>query len=274
MNKILAVWISLLSFNIAAEGVDNLKTINSNQVALTLSSYAYKEPSLGVKMEATNAGIEYFGTYKHTENLFSLYSVDYNNAGITSSKVKYTGSGTKSSVPQDYINLKAAIGHDFIYDDFILSPYVGFGYRYLDQDLTGTTSTGAVGYTRKSTYQYIPIGIIHKKNLDSNAKLETTLEYDYLIVGNQRSGFDGFNGGSYSGFSAVNNKQKTGYGINLTVLYKKDNWGVGPYFKYWDISKSETVTSSYYSGSTKYNYTAYEPKNQTNEYGVKFTYSF
>jgi outer membrane protein W len=241
--------------------VDSLNTQSTNQLGLTMSSYAYDESSLGVKMEATNIGVEYLSTYAFKNNWFLLGEFDYNNGSV-----KYTGSGTASGIAQYYYNLKGAVGYDFAFDSFVVSPYIGLGYRFLDQSLGGVrTSTGAIGYDRKSTYNYIPIGAIHRFAVkDNKAKIETTLEYDYLISGNQYSGL------STAGLPNQNNKQTSGYGLNLTILYKQDNWGFGPYYKYWNIDKSQTNTFDS-GGST---WTVYEPQNTTNEYGVKLTYSF
>jgi hypothetical protein len=245
----------------AQSSVNSLMTQSTNQIGLTVSSYAYEESSLNVKMDATNIGIEYLGTYAFKNNWFLLGEFDYNNGSV-----KYSGSGTDSGIPQYYYNLKGAVGYDFAFDSFVVSPYIGIGYRFLDQSLGGTTtSTGAIGYDRKSTYNYIPIGATHRFAVNDNkAKIETTLEYDYLISGNQYSGL------STVGAPNQNNTQNSGYGLNLTILYKQDNWGFGPYYKYWNIEKSQTNTFAV-GGTT---YTVYEPQNTTNEYGLKLTYSF
>jgi outer membrane protein W len=199
-----------LGYVAAQSSTQNLKTQSVNQMGLTVSGYVYDEPSLSVRMTAINVGVEYLGTYAFQNDWFVLGQVDYNNG-----PAKYSGSGTASRIPQYYVNLKAAFGRDFAFDGFVLSPYIGFGYRYLDQALGGVvTSTGARGYDRRSTYNYIPIGVIHRFAVNDNkAKLETTLEYNYLISGNQ-----------YSGLAAANpflvnqnNAQNSGYGINCSI---------------------------------------------------------
>jgi hypothetical protein len=38
-------------------------------------------------------------------------------------------------------------------------PYAGLGFRYLYNDLRGTSSTGAIGYRRESHYFYVPLGV-------------------------------------------------------------------------------------------------------------------
>ena len=254
-------------FVAAQSSPQNLKTQSASQLGLTISGYIYDEPSLSVRMTAINVGVEYLGTYAFQNDWFVLGQMDYNNG-----PVQYSGSGTASGIPQYYVNLKAALGRDFAFNGFVLSPYIGFGYRYLDQALGGTvTSTGAKGYDRRSTYNYIPVGVIHRIAVNDNkAKLETTLEYNYLISGNQYSGLAAAN--PY--LSNQNNAQNSGYGINLTILYKQDQWGFGPYYKYWNIADSQTNTNSFVAAGRQFIYTTKEPANTTNEFGVKLTYSF
>jgi len=269
MNKLLLL-ISILLLplgNLAAQPTpENLKTQSANQLGLTLSGYVYDEPSLNVRMTAINVGVEYLGTYAFQNDWFVLGQIDYNNG-----PVKYNGSGTASGIPQYYVNLKAALGHDFTFNGFVLSPYIGIGYRYLNQAFGGvTTSTGAPGYDRRSTYNYIPIGVIHRVAVNDNkAKLETTLEYNYLLSGNQYSGLAAAN----PVLGNQNSTQNSGYGISLSFLYKQDQWGFGPYYKYWNIADSQTNPTNFVASGMRYS-GFYEPANTTNEFGLKLTYSF
>ena len=262
--------------------VNNLKTQSLNEVGLTVSTYKYSEPNLTdltgntmtVTSKATNIGLEYLGTYSLKNDWFLLAEVDYNNGNVT-----YNGSGTASGIPQYYYNLKGAAGYDFGFNGFVLSPYVGLGYRYLSQALGGvTTSTGARGYDRQSTYNYIPIGVIHRMNINTKSILVTTLEYDYLISGSQYSGLSALNGTSggvtYAGIPNATNTQNSGYGVNLSVMYKEDKWGVGPYLKYWNISQSDTVYGNFTRNGVAYRGGVLEPANNTIEYGVKGIYRF
>jgi hypothetical protein len=247
-----------------------LKTQSLNELSLTVSSYHYNEPSLNVKMDGTNIGAGYLGSYSFGNDWFVLGSIDYNYGPVS-----YSGTGTQSGIPQYYYNLKAGVGYDFAFNSFALSPYIGIGYRLLSQTWGNTTtSTGAQGYDRQSTYNYIPIGLTHRFAVSEKGKVETTLEYDYLISGNQFSALSSLNGGAVSGLSDSNNQQNTGYGINLTVMYKEGDWGVGPYYKYWNISQSNTNYSNATVNGVPVRYSVYEPANNTNEFGLKVSYRF
>jgi hypothetical protein len=256
---------------------ENLKTTTSNEIGITISSYKYTEPSLSVTSKAINYGLEYQGIYAFKNDWFLLGVFDYSNGD---NKYASPGSGTLNGIPTSYYNLKSAIGYDLSFDGFNLSPYVGLGYRFLDQKLGGmTTSTGALGYDRQSTYNYLPIGVIHRFAVNGDkAKLETTFEYDYLLSGNQFSGLSILNrttnGVTTSGIPDSNNAQKSGYGLNLAVMYKEASWGFGPYFKYWNIQQSVTNTAVISIGGVRVNATAVEPANNTKEYGLKAVYRF
>ena len=275
-NLLVAALLTAAASGVMAQTAPTLKTQTGNEIGVTVSSYAYSEPSLNVSMKATNLGLDYTGTYAFGNDWFVLGNLNYNNGSV-----KYSGTGTQSGIPQYYYDIKAAVGYDFAVEGIQLSPYIGLGYRFLSQQWGGTsTSTGALGYDRQSTYNYIPIGVVNRIAVNDNkAKIETTLEYDYLISGNQYSGISSLNGttggNTYAGIPNQNNSQTSGYGLNLTVMYKEDSWGVGPYFKYWNIQQSNTSTFGYTKNGVPYvGATLYEPSNNTKEYGVKAIYRF
>jgi hypothetical protein len=265
----------LVTTNVYAQSsAVDLKTKTGNEIGVTISSYSYTEPSVNVSNKAINYGVEYQGTYAFGNDWFAFGEFDYNNG-----KNNYSGSGTVNGIPTYYYNLKAAVGYDFAFEGFNLSPYVGFGYRFLSQQLGGmTSSTGAKGYDRQSTYNYLPVGVTHRMAVGAESTLDTTLEYDYLLVGNQYSGLATLNGtyggSTYAGIPNVNNRQNSGYGLNLTVMYKEDDWGVGPYFKYWNIQQSDTAYATITKNGSGSRYSAYEPANNTKEYGIKAIYRF
>ena len=62
--------------------------------------------------------------------------------------------------PDWIFETRAVVGKDYLPRSGIsLSPFAGLGYRYLYNDLRGTTSTGAVGYQRYSQFLYAPVGL-------------------------------------------------------------------------------------------------------------------
>jgi len=249
---------------------DYLRTRDGQELGLTLSSYSYQEPSVSVGMTAINYGLEYQKTSLLSGGQFLLSGIDY-AAGTD----RYSGSGTLN-VPKYYYNAKLAIGTDWVYGSQIVSSYIGFGYRFLNQTGGGmTTSTGAVMYDRQSTYLYIPVGLKQRSLTVDGGMLESSFELDYLLSGNQFSGLSVINNFGYTGSNDITTRQTSGYGLNASFMYKRpDGWSLGPYWKYWNISNSDLATWTYKSGSTSYTKSMYEPANTTEEFGFKALYQF
>ena len=247
-----------------------LRTQDAQELGLTLSSYSYQEPSVSVGMTAINYGLEYQKTSLLSGGQFLLAGIDY-AAGTD----RYSGSGTLN-VPKYYYNARLAIGTDWVYGSQILSPYIGFGYRFLNQTGGGlTTSTGAVMYDRQSTYLYIPVGFKQRALTGDGGMLESSFELDYLLAGNQFSGLSVMNNFGYTGSNDITNRQTSGYGLNASFMYRRpDGWSLGPYWKYWNIASSDLATWTYKSGSTSYTKSMYERANTTEEFGFKALYQF
>jgi hypothetical protein len=245
---------------------NSLRTRGVQEIGLTVSNYAYQEPSASVSISAINYGLEYQKTTLLNDGRFILAGIDY-----ATGTDRYSGSGTLD-IPRYYYNGKIAIGADWAYRSGIISPYIGLGYRFLNETGGGlTTSTSDVMYDRQSTYLYIPVGFKQRSLTGGGSLLESSFELDYLVSGNQFSGLSVMNNFGKSNSSDVNNRQTSGYGLNASVMYKRpDGWSLGPYWKYWNISKSDLGTWTYTSGSTS----VYEPANTTEEFGFKALYQF
>jgi hypothetical protein len=265
-NKLsLAVILTLLSSLTFAQQIPGLNTVTGNELGLTISNYFYKEPSIGVDIKGQNkAGVAYTGTLAFGGNWFAKADLRYVNG-----KTNYSGSGTAIGDPDWYYDARGLFGKDFIVSGQVVAPYAGYGYRYLFNDGRGITSTGAGGYRRESNYWYIPIGINHKMHLSSHSKLDTTIEYNYLLDGKQVSHLS-----DVAGYSDVKNKQNKGYGYRVSSMYVENNWALGPYFYYWSIDQSNMVDSIVVSGGVENKITLYEPKNNTKELGFKVSYKF
>ena len=244
----------------------SLKTQPGAELGITVSSYRYEEPSLNVKLDGYKGGVDGAVITIPGGDWFLRWEGRYEYG-----KVDYSGSGTKSGNTDWYFELRGMAGKDFDLGTYSLAPYIGVGYRYLYNDIRGTTSTGAVGYTRNSQYTYLPLGVTHRFKLESNARLATTLEADYLIYGKQTSTLSDFN----PAFGDVTNNQRNGYGIRGSMYYEKERWLFGPWFQYWSISRSDVapLVVSIPAGTFIIG-TALEPKNKTTEFGVRLGYRF
>lgn len=261
--------LSLVGSGLAFANSTNLQTITENRLGLTAGYYYYREPSLNVVLDAPLLGLDYTGTYALKNHWFIQGDARYAYGRAT-----YYGSGTQTNIPNWYYELRGLLGRDFTIKDHILAPYIGIGYRYLMDDQTGVTTTGSASYRRESNYWYIPVGVTHRMKLGAN-RLETNLEFDYLIQGKQVSHLSdtvGKNG--ISEFGDVSNTQYRGFGIKFSTQYQFEKWGVGPYLSYWNIAQSNTVNTNATINATQYQVRAYEPSNYTIEAGIKVVYRF
>jgi len=156
---------------------------------------------------------------------------------------------------------------DRLFEYATLSPYTGFGYRFLYNDLRGASSTGAPGYRRESNYYYLPLGVIYRQAFNGQSSLTGMLEYDQLLFGRQVSRLSD----TGLGLSDVTNNQSSGYGLRLGLIYEINAWAIGPYLYYWNIGQSDTAIV--YKNGTPYVY-AWEPANNTTEFGLKAVLHF
>ena len=240
-----------------AMAANKLLTHSGQEVGLSFSHYQYKEPDL-MKLEGNKFGIDYTSTLMLDQAWFMKIAGRYAFGDVNYDS---NGTGSMKGVDDWYTEIRALFGKDIELGSQVLAPFSGLGFRYLDNDLTGVSTTGATGYERSSNYVYLPIGAIHRFSLNANSLLETTLEADVLLYGKQKSYKEGV---------TIENKQKEGYGFRLSSFYRQGPWAIGPYYNYWKISKSETELVTYSNGSTL----NWEPRNNTNEYGIKGSYSF
>jgi hypothetical protein len=238
-----------------------LKTTSGFELGAQVSGYKYEEPGImkmtGVKIGLTGTAIKDFGN-----DWYILGDLRY-----AFGDVDYTGSGDKSSNPDRLWDLRPIVGKDFWLGGSVLSTYAGLGYRTLFNDLRGTTSTGAEGYRRKSEYVYLPIGVAHRFQIGIGSGISTSLEYDYLINGTQTTYLSDLN---IPGVGDQENSQKSGYGIRLSSAYEAERWSAGVFYNYWNIQESEKNIIRI--GNTLYY--SYEPKNNTDEFGVQVKYRF
>lgn len=179
----------------------------------------------------------------------------------------YQGSGTLNDVPDLILETRALVGIDFVGESASLSPYAGWGYRYLYDDLRGFTSTNAKGYRRYSNYYYIPIGVTARFALGGGWVLAPTLEKDFFMYGRQNTSLSDLG----AGFNDVTNRQDTGRGHRVSLMFERDEWAFGVWNNYWHIDDSHCVPPVVVNGACQ---TTHEPENYTREYGLEVRYRF
>ena len=255
-----AIFVAIYAFASAQTSAagDSLLTRSGWEIGEQLSDYRYKEPDLGVKIWGPRVGVT--GAYTATAaNLFLKIDGRYSYGSL-----KYEGSGTQDSIPDSILEIRGVFGRDYLPGSwFSLSPYVGLGYRYLYNDLRGTSSTGAIGFQRYSNYFYAPLGLTSRMNVNAQWVIAPTIEYDYFIRGRQKSKLTD----TGLGFGDGTNSQNKGYGYRLSIMAEKGSWAFGPWMNYWNIDDSDIVPVGLGIGIR-------EPKNSTQEYGLEVKYRF
>ena len=223
--------------------------------------FRYEEPDINVKFAGPMYGLAASFTHHHSNHL--MLTVEGRGAW---GNVDYTGSGTIDGIPDWTAEGRIAAGYEISFNESqLLTPFLGVGYRYLNDDSSGKiSSTGAVGYDRESNYFYSPIGLEFDTKLNEGWKLGVSAEYDVFWKGEQKSHFED----ASPSFNTLSNDQSNGYGIRGGLKLEKKGERLdllfGPYVRWWSVgnSKSANVTFSGVIVGT-----GYEPKNETLEVG-------
>ncbi|MFC1631767.1 outer membrane beta-barrel protein [Candidatus Omnitrophota bacterium] len=235
-----------------------------------LSHIKYEEPDV-MEEEGTMYGVS--GAYtSRGEYFFQNFMLKFEGKASWG-EVDYQNSGTLNDIDDLMLEFRGLGGRSFsLFDTFMCTPYFGFGYRYLLDDLDGlTSSTGALGYERESNYYYSPVGLELLTKLQPGWFWGLTLEYDHFWMGEQESHLSDVN----TAFDDLKNDQNTGYGLRLSTKLEGRTEAIDfifePFIKYWRIAESEKEAVSYAGVIWGL---GYEPKNNSTEIGGKIGIRF
>jgi len=231
------------------------------ELGTEISHIKYEEPGV-MKEEGIMYGL--IGSYTYRNNYmlradgrFSFGQVDYKN------------SGTINNINDYMLEFRGLGGYDFsLIKASILTPYIGIGYRYLNDDMSGKVSSiGVAGYERESNYLYSPIGVKFITDLGNRWSVGTAAEYDIFWWGRQISHFSDVD----PGYNDVKNHQSSGYGLRGSVELQKGNFVIKPFVRYWNIKESKHTDIIYNGEAVGY---GYEPRNHSTEYGINLVIRF
>ncbi|MDE1921339.1 MAG: hypothetical protein KGI24_07845 [Candidatus Omnitrophica bacterium] len=257
------------------------RKVNTLEIGSAPYYYLYKEPDAHVKTSGVMT--EYYLNYAYrppdgnilNNTIINTYKFEGRYALGT---LDYKGSGTHRSPNYNY-ELRALLGKDYLLADHsLVTPYIGFGYRYLldkgNGILTTTSSGGVYAYDRRSNYYYLPIGV----SATIPYKSWTTafnLEYDIFINGWQVSDLSDGDQFNHDNNPNIHNFQDSGYGIrgSFKLMYDTPrlDFYFEPFVRYWSIERSSLVSATVDgSFSNQWN----EPANTTLEVGSRFGLEF
>ena len=241
----------------SAVATDPILTRPGWEIGAQAAGYHYEEPDFA-KLTGGRAGIDGAYTYADANHLFSRLE-----GRISYGRLKYEGSGTMTNVPDWIAELRLLAGKDFLAGaDVALSPYLGFGYRFLFDDSRGYSDTGAAGYRRYSNYLYAPVGLTLRIGAGRWA-VAPNVEYDLFIHGTQISKLSDT---GIAGLGDVTNEQTQGYGYRGNLMFESQSWAFGPWLNYWKIKDSDVACAASVCGL--------DPGNWTREWGVELRYRF
>ncbi|MGZ8547786.1 MAG: hypothetical protein ACXW33_04135 [Sulfuricurvum sp.] len=243
----------------------SLKT--QDEIDIGLQNYWYKyEEEVDNAFYMSNTGYKYGVFVTGIKTLGDDFYV-IADARYAIGDVKYKSASGTGTVSDEVFEGRMVVGSEAVIENYLLSSYLGIGYRRLYNDLR---DFGVTGYRRISQYLYVPIGITHRFLVDSSSRISTNIEYDYFAWGEQKSYLSDIDSWNEAYGDPLVNRQKHGYGVRINTAYEKQDWSIGGFLNYWHIGDSEI---NYYTDGTTI-HPAYEPKNDTKEIGLEIKYRF
>lgn len=226
----------------------------------------YEEPGI-MENEGWMYGV--IGSYTYRKAIMARVE-----ARLATGEVDYSSvnTGSADNITDVAFETRGLLGYDLRRGSVLFTPYIGLGYRYLNDDSEGTvTTTGALGYERESNYYYTPIGLEMVVPLRDRWTMGLTGEYDHFWSGKQKSLLSG----AVAGLSDIENDQDNGHGLRSTLSFKK-RYGslalnLGVFLRYWWVDDSEVVQVSQ---SGRLVAALREPENETYEAGLMLSLYF
>nr|WP_294867299.1 hypothetical protein [uncultured Pseudogulbenkiania sp.] len=205
---------------------------------------------------ADNHAVKFKGRYAQGE---SDYTGGYNGGpGYGSLRI--------DGLDRSVYELHGAYEYTSPWEDHPVISSLGLGYRNLTDRLD---QGGPGGYKRVSEYWYATLAFESSFFLGTSYWQATPrVAYNYLLQGKQHS---------YLSSGELLNDQNKGHGFELAMSFSRPiNLGarstlsVTPFFRYWDIKKSESI----YTLNGGLIYENYEPNNTTKEFGLNLSLGF
>lgn len=254
------------------------------EIGWELFRFRYEEPDV-MKDSGLMRGVYGLYTYRPgKEDLLCMKAINlYRIEGRHGwGQVDYeaVNAATLDNIDDWAVELRGILGKEYIDGSYNLgiTIFSGFGYRYLNDNTSGRTSTvGSTtyyGYQRESNYYYLPLGIEFSGQPNDGWSFMLHGEYDWLIYGLQKSHLSDGNQFISTKNSDIENPQHQGYGLRgslkITKALDKASFTFEPFVRYWNIADSEVVRAFVDGAYGNY----IEPENNTVEAGLKLGVQF
>ena len=245
----------------------SLRSVDSSELGIEIMGlrYAAGSGSNAFEHEGNKVGLLFRFTQALDDDWYWGADARHSHGNINYSS---TSQGNKGGNADVLSEVRITGGKDYpVSARQLLAPYFGLGFRRLSTDLRGLTSTGDEKYRRRSQYVYLPLGLTHRLQLGTEARLSTSLEYDLLLDGRQQS----FLSDTDTTSDDPVNSLRRGHGLRLTSSYETWHWSIGFFVHYWRVGASDEARQSL--GGVPADLLQ-EPRNSTREAGVQFRLRF
>lgn len=237
---------------------------------INISDFNYEETDI---MEETGMLYGIRGSYTLRSQLGYMFQAE---CDFYMSQIEYDGhlidnegnivAPFQSDTDDLLLEIRGLGGIDVAIDeDWLFTPYFGFGYRYWNDELQADE-----GYEREIQYWYLPLGIQFSRPFFKNATAGFRVEYDWFLAGQVAS---------HLPEGTIYNDQKfgTGYGLKSSLWIKGRltdtvDFFIEPFVSYWSVDDSERAYFTDSSTHTVYYY--WEPENTTLHYGLRMMLDF
>ncbi len=204
-------------------------------------------------------------TFKKNSVFYHRFYVHYAAAEITYDGSTQTGTPIKfSNDPQKFFKLQWDFGYPWaIRDNFVLTPYLGLGYRYWERG-----ETSYPNYKEVYTWGYIPVGLRIDYDINDKWRVGGNVAANFMFGGNMKAYLSELSRGAPDLDFSLGNE--VGWYAELPVTYRiTNNWALtaAPWYEYSTIGRSDTKYFRY-GGSL---YSAYEPSSKTNQFGISLS---
>jgi len=266
MKRIILI-AAVLSFSVTGVVYPNTFPSPKWDVAPYVSYIDYREPGV-MSQDGVMYGL--MGRFAYHDD-FMIKLEGYGAGGTVDYKggTWEGGSLRINNVPDYMLEGRLVGGWDFsLSPGFLLTPFFGFGYRYLNDDMH---QKDPGGYERESNYFYSPLGLEGALSLEDGWDIGLILEYDIFWAGRQVSHLSDV----YPGYNDPVNHQHQGYGLRASLRVMKDcgqvTLGVEPFVRYWKIQESSSDWLTFYGIPDGQ---VIEPRNNSTEIGANLIVRF
>ena len=219
------------------------KSTNEGWLPGTFISYSFKKNS-----------VFYTRLYGH----YAAAEITYDGTTQAGTPIKF------SNDPQKFFKLQWDFGYPWaIRDNFVLTPYLGVGYRYWERG-----EANYPNYKEVYTWGYIPVGLRIDYDINDRWRVGGNVAANFMFGGNLKAYLSEVSAGAPDlNFNLGN---EVGWYAEFPVTYRFTNtWALTatPWYEYSTIGRSDTQSFRY--GGIKYS--AYEPSSTTNQFGISLS---